>query len=154
MGASFRKVSSGIEQNLNGKLTRAKSIRAFFMRVTLPQYYNAQKKRWDTENSSEEEKWDPLTAGYAKIKLKKFADYPGQGKVTMVATGKLAKSAVGEDLAGSQVLATDRSLTISLNTSYIPYAEYASAARPTMVFGDTTTREMKERLVRYIIRGA
>lgn len=153
MKASFLKIRSGIENDLKAKLTRAQSIKTFFMRVTLNQYYNAQKMRWDTENRSEEEEWLPLSPEYKKEKEKKFAEYPGSGRQLMIATGKLAKSATGMDLEGQEVIATDTSLTINLNTSYLPYAEYAAEVRPVMEFSDKTISEMHAKLRQFIIKG-
>lgn len=119
---SLKKLSNGIEKNLQAKLQRANSLQSFLNRNVYAMYQNFQRTRWMTEGSSEGQQWAPLSPTYAKYKLKRYSEYPGGGSKMLIATQKLFNSVVGPG-QGQRKVVTNRQLTIYTNTDYANFVD-------------------------------
>lgn len=139
-----------IADRLTGLATRAKSLRAFLNTEIIDIYKKAQAERWITENVSEGTKWEAISALYKKQKLTRFKKFPGQGTKTMIATNVLVNATTGKTSGGFLKTVTDRTLTIKINATKVPYAKYASDVRPTMEFGRKTVKKMRTAIKDYI----
>jgi hypothetical protein len=151
--ANLRRTKSGIEDALKATLNRLSKASAYADRVIWPQYQKAQIERWQTENSSQGETWEPLTPQYKKQKRKRFAAYPGAGNALMVATGRLAQGAQGQNPAYFNKLITDKQFVVAVNTGALPYAKYPGVKRPFMVFNQETIDFWTKGLTAYLMRG-
>jgi len=145
------KVKDGITLSIDAMITRGKSVSSFLNRATYPVYQQLQIQRWETENASENESWNPVKPDYATIKRKRYAGFPGGGQKLMVATSKLAFAAQG--LAGALKIVTESSMTVGIDQGFIPYAKYPGADRPYMSFSDDSISKMTDPLVQYIMNG-
>lgn len=150
---SLVKTSSGIEQSLEGMISRGKSVAAFLNRVTFAQYKQAQLRRWETENTSEGKHWEDLNPAYAKRKLKRCSTFPGGGKKIMIATGTLVSAATGQSGALLKVV-SNSGIQVRIDSSAIKYAPYPGIKRPFMQFGYDTESRMVEDVVKYMMTGA
>lgn len=150
---SYLKKQDGITQKLNSMCSRAKDVRAYLDTVVVQQYQKAQIKRWETENQSETGQWKELSSAYSQYKPRRFAKYPGAGKVLMIATGKLVDAATMRG-SGYTKMVTNYGMTIAMDTGSIPYAKYVANLRPFMSFGDSTISQMRQGLTNYIRSGS
>ncbi len=138
----------GIGEYLNGMLDRTKLVRGWLNRVAYPMIIKAQQMRWMTEGASEGEGWAPINPRYAKWKLKKFADYPGGGRKTLIATSRLVKGMTGENLSDHYKLVTDRTLEVGTT---INYARYVNETRNIVELGPETVDSLVQGLKDYIL---
>ncbi len=155
---SLTKMSSSIENALDGMVKRANLVPGYLDRVVYAQYQNAQRERWATENSSPNFTggiWDRLSPSYAQSKLRKYAAAPGGGSKIMIASGALQQSVIGPG-PGHNKIVNDRSIRIYV--SGIDYAEYADEARPFSTWSDIFYRGvyggLKDYLIKNIVRTA
>lgn len=81
-------------------LSKAKQADGALQRVVYPALFvgdnSMQGVRWKTEGASEGRPWAPLSSAYAKLKLRKFAKYPGGGRKLLVATNRLLNANIGK----------------------------------------------------------
>lgn len=151
-------LEDGITKALEGMISRANLSRGYLDRVVYKQYQNAQRKRWETENTSETGQWAsyiPDKDGvlkYPTYKLKKFASSPGGGSKMMIASGKLFAAAVGPG-EGHLKEVGERSLVVGIDTGSVPYAEYPAEKRPIMEFSPATITEWLEGMRDYVMKG-
>jgi phage gpG-like protein len=145
----------GIGKYLKGMLSRTQQVRGWLNRNAYQIIKNAQYMRWMTEGASEGEGWAPLNPKYAKYKLKKFRDYPGQGRKMLVATGRLASAMTGgkrtsqASIAGDAYkLATDTSLEVGTTISY---AKYVNEARNIVELSPETVQALEDELRDYLV---
>lgn len=153
MRANLNRLQNGIAKSLNAMVERAKAPEAYLTGVIWPKYQKAQLARWQSAGGSEGLPWKGLTKPYEKQKKRKFAAYDGGGNVVMVATGRLERAATGEDQGNILRLVTPSGMTISINTTQLPYAKYPGNMRPFMRFAPTTIADWKQGLVAYIGKG-
>lgn len=153
MNANFTQVENRIAESLDAMVSRGRSVASYLNRVLYEKYKKAQIRRWETRNSSEGGTWKALTKPYAERKKKMFAAYPGAGNRLMVATGRLAAAATGEDTGGIYKIVTNSGIEIGINLSSLPYAKYPGALRPFMEFADETVDKWKRGIRAYIARG-
>jgi len=139
-----------ISKDLKAKISRANTVSSYLDRVFARQFAKAQIERWETQNASETGQWQALNTKYATYKKKKFASFPGGGSKMMIATGKLQGAATLRDSAGYLKLTTNKSISISINTGYIPYAIYPGTMRPFMEFSDETERKWSDAITDFI----
>lgn len=150
MRANIVKTSSGIEDNLNGMLTRSKAMSSYLNRVLFRKYQKAQLERWQTEGASEDLQWQPLNKDYERWKKKKFAAYPGSGNAMMIATDRLRSGATGEDSAYYYKMVTDDKFVVGINLGALPYAPYPGVLRSYMKFKEETLDGWRRGLSAYI----
>lgn len=148
MKASFEKTEDKVTKKLEGLLDRSKSLSSYLNRNFYQQYKNLQRNRWMTENASEGQQWEPVTPEYAQYKIKKYSGYPGGGQKLMIRTGVLAAAAQGD--YGSFKLTEERSITVGIDDSIIPYAKYAAKKRPFMKFSDASIAAMREGVIDFL----
>ena len=130
-----------------------------------PLYQKLQTERFQTENSSEGQKWKPIEEEYRTYKLKRFKSYPGGGRKTLVATSTLGGSVIGQ---GAPFQGVDKhvalfkkySMQISVkqggqNATGKPfdYAGYVAEVRPFMKFSEKSVKLMKDELKKFILGG-
>lgn len=151
---SFLRKQNDVTDRLNAMVTRARDVRSYLNTTVVRQYQTAQLNRWQTENASESDTWDSLNDRYAKWKAKKFASYPGGGKVMLVREGKLVSAATLRDGgASSYKIVTQTGIRIGINDGNLPYAKWVAGKRPFMSFGDATLSEMRAGLRAFIGKG-
>lgn len=134
---------------------KPEAIRGYFMRYVLPQYKNAQRERWASENNTQGTQWKELASdAYAKrkIKLAREKGYPGGGTKLMILSGNLVGAATGEN-KGLYVISAGTQFTIGVSTDAVPYAGYASKARPIMQFNKETINEWVKPLRKLLVGG-
>lgn len=138
-------------------VSRGKSPKVFLATTAFKMYLNAQRKRWQTENLSEGNKWpsyeqtfkdNKSAEAYRKMKLRKFASFPGGGKKMMIATGTLLMSVLGQG-KGSRKIVTDRSLIVGTS---IEYAKWVNINRPIFEFKDLK-QKIKKEFQRWMMKG-
>jgi hypothetical protein len=151
---SFLKKQTGVTDNLKAMVGRAKDVRSYLDTVVVRQYQKAQLARWQTEGASEGMPWAPLTLPYAKYKAKKHAGDPGDGKVLMIATGKLSEAATLASMDAVLKVVTSTGITIGIDSGVLAYARYAGNMRPFMQFSDQTISDMRAGLKNYIKNGS
>ncbi len=142
---------------MKGMLSRSKQVRGWLNRVAYPKIIQAQQMRWMTEGASEGEGWAPLKSEtYAKYKLKKYRDYPGQGRKLLVATSRLVDAMTGGNniwtsgagKAGDHYkLVTDSSLETGTT---IAYAKYVNEQRNIVDLSPETVNELTNELIKYL----
>lgn len=147
-------IQSGVQAKLQMMVEKGKSMSSYFNRITFQNFKNVQNARFQTENASQGDKWEPIDpeSRYGKLKPKKFATYPGAGRALMVATGKLASGALAKDSANYYKAVTDRSFIIGMNLDSVPYAKHAGDARPYMTVNSETLAIWKKNIVAYMTR--
>lgn len=143
----LKKVEDTVTNRLNEMISRGRDARAFMVRVVRPTYQNAQRKRFQTENTSEGNQWDELNPKYAKYKLKKFAGFPGGGRKINIATGKMMSSLILEESSSFSEIATNFSYIITFD---VPYMKYVDEVRPVLQFRDEFYSEIKSKLRAYL----
>jgi hypothetical protein len=147
--SALKKKVSSIEKRLNSMLENANKAPAFFARVVEPEYKSAQAERWKSENKSQGAPWTRLDPEYKKQKLKRYADYPGSGTKTMIATNRLVNSILGKSQEYRQVIG-DKKMVISTT---VPYAEFADADRSISKFSPEFYRDLRARWLKFIKTG-
>lgn len=153
-GATFTQKSNGIKKNLEGKLTRARTVQSYLNTVVVRQYIQAQIKRWQTENASEGSAWAQLSPKYLAWKKKKFANSPGGGNAILYATGKLANAAMLRDGGtNSYKIVTSTGIEIGISDDSLKYAKWVAQKRPFMQFSRATIAEMRKGISDYIRKG-
>lgn len=154
---SLRIDTDGIGKFLNGMLSRSKQVRGWLNRVAYPKIIEAQQMRWQSEGASEGEPWKALDDKYAKYKLKKFRDYPGQGRKMLVATGRLVSGMTGGNNVWSSgsyragdhyKLVTENSLETGTTISY---AKFVNEARNFTELSPETVQRLEEELREYLV---
>lgn len=150
---SLRKVQDGIGDDLRAIVSRGRNASAYLDRVIWPAYQQAQVDRWASENSSQGPRWNALSPSYAKSKPKRFAAYPGGGRALMVATSRLSQGAQGRDTAYFMRSITDKTITVAINLSALPYASYPAKTRPFMNFSDEQISEWTDGVAQYVMKG-
>lgn len=150
----MRVIEDGIRADLTGKLTRARTIDSYLNTNLFRQWQKAQLERWKTDNASEGERWLPIDpeSPYGKRKPVKYASYPGGGKVTMVATGKLMYAATGRGPGFLKQVSSTRAM-FGVSLADVPYAAYAGEDRPFMEISDETDAEFRAGISRYLMQG-
>jgi hypothetical protein len=141
-------------------LSRARLVDGWLNRVAYREILKVQKRRWETEGSSEGVPWAPVTSlAYKTYKLKKFRDYPGAGRKSLIATGRLAYSMTQDKaLANDQVRASDHGKLVAGNRlvveSFVPYGKYQEEqGRDLTTLSDDTIKRLAEGLRDYIMKG-
>jgi hypothetical protein len=143
-------VSRGIEKQLQRYLDREAALQSYLNKNVVEQYRNIQRRRWMTENVSEDPKgWPSLNTQYAERKRKLFASYPGRGTKMMIRTGDLFESVIGPG-KGFRKITTPRSLIISTTN---PYAADANAMRDFTSYSAKTRADLYLGIAAFIFRG-
>lgn len=145
----------GIGEYFNQMAQRASVVDGWLNRVAYPEILKAQAKRWMTKGASEGNSWDEITPSYAKIKQRRFADYPGSGRRLLIATGRLAFSmTLDPSLRGAKSSTADhgkivgnKQLTIE---SFVPYGTYVNEDRDITTLGKETTKRLADMLHDYV----
>ncbi len=150
MDARITQLEQGIRFRLDGMVQRGKSTSAYLNRNLLEQFKNAQRERFQTENSSQQGKWEPLDARYLKRRMRKF---PASGKAILVRTQRMAKGAQGLDSSYYYKTVSDNSFVFGINLGALPYAKYPGMVRPFMSFKKETLEEWHKGIGDYIFRG-
>lgn len=141
---------NGIADHLNGMAERSKRLTGWLNRVAYPELLKVQRVRWQTEGSSEGDKWVALEPNYKRSKLKKFADYPGGGTKMLVATSRLVGSMTGDNKADHWKLVKGNQLTMG---SIVPYAGYVDESRNITALSDDTVSRLARMARAYIMNG-
>jgi len=143
------KVVDGISKWADQALKRSESngIRAWLNRYAYPEILKVQLKRWQTEGSSEGERWESLNPDYAKSKLKRFGTYPGGGRKMLIATGRLYQSMTGRSSEGRKLVENTK-LTLA---STVPYGGYVDDKRDITTLSDSTVERFAEELLKYLV---
>ena len=110
------------------------------------EFRKIEKEQFAGEGIGPSGKWKPLSAVYAKRKIKKYGNQP-----ILQASGRLAKSLTGTT-ADSVLEKTAQELTIGTNVPYAGYHQRGSKARPPVDLseqqldriGTVITRKMKQ----------
>lgn len=141
---------NGIANTLNAMAERSKLVTGWLNRVAYPELLKVQRVRWQTEGSSEGEKWDELNPSYRTAKLRKFRDYPGGGRKMLVATSRLVGSMTGDNKAEHWKLLKGNELQMG---SIVPYAGFVDDSRDITSLGDATVDRLVRSLRAYIVTG-
>lgn len=141
---------NGIADFLNGMADRAKLMTGWLNRVAYPELQKVQRARWQTEGSSEGEKWDALNPNYKTLKLRKFRDYPGGGRKMLVATSRLVGSMTGDNKTDHWKLVKGNELQMGTN---VPYAGYVDDSRDITTLSEATVDRLAESARDYIVNG-
>lgn len=149
---SFIEAEKGIEKNLESMMNRANSVSSYLNRNLFRQIQKAQMTRWQTEGASEGFSWEPLDEKYLAYKRKKYANSPGAGSITLVATGKLQLGALGRDSNYYYKTVTNTRFIFGINTGELPYALYPGQVRPYMKFSDEHVADMKRGIRDFIVK--
>ena len=120
--ASFKKIHDTVSTRLDQMVRDLDDSRQFIKKAVIPMYSNAQRKRFQTENESEGEKWLPITKETLAYKLKHFGSYAGGGTKTLIRTGVLYQSLFPAGKFNRTIPAKRSFVTIS----EVEYAEYVS----------------------------
>ena len=146
-------------------LKAEKGIQAALARDIYVLYQNAQAKKFQSVSNaggvtSEGDYWPSLTEDYRRQKMKRFSRFTGTGKRMLIATGTLAKAAIGEvrdgtnPITGQSVtqryLTEPRRLVVTLSGDY---AGYVNERRKIMNFGEKFWQNAKERIKLYFKEG-
>jgi hypothetical protein len=141
---------NGIADFFNDMADRSKLMAGWLNRVAYPELIKVQRVRWQTEGSSEGEKWDALNPSYRTLKLKKFADYPGGGRKMLVATSRLVTSMTGENKEEHWKLVKGNELQMG---SIVPYAGFVDDSRDITTLSDETVERLADMAADYIVNG-
>ena len=159
MKAKLTPKDTNIEDRLKGMLTRAGLLASFMQRVTLQDYIDAQKRRFETKNSSEGATWKSLNEQYAERKARDFADAPGGGKEIMIRTGNLYFNAIGrgsgfrKEITNSKfIVGIDPAGALDPKTGK-EYVQYAAEVRPFMEFSELTLSKWRKKIADYVEAG-
>lgn len=128
MKPTLKVTSEGATLKIDSMLDRGRAMQSFLNRNIYRIYQNAQRDRWETENSSQSgngQRWEPLNRDYAIRKRKIYQNYEGGGTKMLVATGKLYKSVIGPGQGQRKVVTNDK---LYIATS-IGYGQYVDEAR-------------------------
>lgn len=145
---SIKSVQSGISEWLTACADRVNLIDGYLNRVVKQDYINAQRDRFDSENSGEDflgGRWQGLDSKYSEYKKRVFSSYPGSGAKLNVRTSNLMQSLLlsdtfypspapkkikaknkGEQMAGSLAVVDAASIHIY---TLVPYAEHVDEVR-------------------------
>ncbi len=149
MSVTLKTVSDGINKMLQGMLKRERALEGYFNRTILAEYKNLQRKRWMTENVSEDApQWAALDPLYVIRKLGKYASYPGMGRRKLIATGRLYQSVIGMGPDFHKVV-TNRG--VRLYTS-VPYAMAVDRDRPFTEWSEKSERMIKRRVAQFVFK--
>jgi len=130
-------------------LQRERALEGYFNRYILAEYKNLQRKRWMTENQSEDApQWAPLDPLYVIRKLKKYGSYPGMGRRKLVATGRLYQSVIG---VGDEFHKVVTNRGVRLYTS-VPYAMRVDHDRPFTNWSDASEKMLKKRVANFVFK--
>lgn len=152
--------TKSISKFFGDMLDRTNLVTGWLNRVGYPMLLKAQQMRWQTEGASEGVNWAPLTSrNYKTYKLKRFADYPGGGRKTLIATGRLAYSmTLSSNLESNKSKDGDHYKLVQGNKlemgTFVPYAKYQQQADRDMVtIGPDTEQALVDNLRDYIVKG-
>ncbi len=148
--ASIEQVQGGIRFRLEGMIARGRSPSAFLNRNFLAMFKNAQRERFQTENSSQQGKWKALDPLYVRRRRKAF---PGSGNAILVRTGRMAQGAQAIDSAYYYKTVSDDRFVLGINLGALPYATYPGRTRPFMSFTEETLTKWHQAIGDYIFRG-
>lgn len=148
MKLSFSK--TGIQDYLNGMLDRTRLVTGWLNRVAYPMIIKDQRLRWQTEGSSEGASWEPLNPRYARVKLKRFAAYPGAGRKMLVATSRLVSGMTGDNTSDHYKLVQDTRIYVGTT---IAYAKFVDEKRDITQLSDSSVDEIVSGLADYLVGG-
>ena len=140
----------GAGQYLMGMLDRSRLVDGWLNRVAYPTVIAKQRKRWETEGSSEGETWAPLNPAYAARKLKRFRDYPGAGRKMLIATSNLVSSVTGDKTDNHYKLVSGNRLETGTTISY---GAWVNEKRDFVTLDQATIDELKAGLIAYLQSG-
>jgi hypothetical protein len=141
---------NGISQHLNNMIDRSRAIDGWLNRVAYPAIIKAQRVRWQSEGESEGETWTPLNPRYARQKLKRYRDYPGQGRKMLIATGALIASMTGDDQSKHFKLVGNQRLEVG---TMLGYAGYVDDVRDITTLSQATLDDLADNLGDYLTGG-
>lgn len=151
MSKGIATIANGIEKQLEGMVNRVNLLPGYLSRVVYKQYQNAQRERWQTENTTayvDGGQWAPLDPAYRAYKEKKFKDYPGGGRKILIRTKRLMDSVVGP--AQEQgVLVDERSIRI---LTMVPYANFVDEVRTFSNFSALFYRDVYKGIGQYLLK--
>jgi len=151
---------NAVEEFHKGLVAKAGNAQAMFARDIYKIYVASQKRRWETENSSEGDRWAELSPATKISKRKRWAGAPGAGNVMMVQSSFLVKNVTGEDLTAHRRLITPKVFEVSLDPGVqvaaykgrpFSYAKFTNKIRPYMRFGKVTIDKMRKALKKYFM---
>jgi hypothetical protein len=166
-------VRKGVVEGLERMIDRKNALQGYLARNVYRRYQKAQMERFKTEGASEGPTWKPLSPKYAARKKiiygggpkHKFVggsgegrpwepdgnwpSYPGKGTKMLIATGRLQKSVIGQELKDHRVLVTGSKIEVS---STVPYGGYVEETRMVMSeLSQETTDEMLEGIMKFLV---
>lgn len=142
----IKRIEKGGEKRFKQLLDRARESRTFLNTYVYRTYQNAQRNRWMSENTTQGRQWKALDPVYKKRKLTKFAEYDGQGRKMLVATGRLYKSVFGDSSEHRKIVdATE----LRISTS-VPYAVYVDEVRTFTKFDREFFRDISKKWREYL----
>lgn len=146
-------VVDGIGDHLKQMLDRANLAQGWLNRVAYPEILRVQRLRWQTEGSSQGEKWAPIkNDSYKRSKLKRFRDCPGGGSKLLIATARLVQSMTGENKEEHWKLVTPKRLETG---TIVPYAKYIEDnGRDITTLSEETAATLADSFMKYIIEGS
>jgi hypothetical protein len=149
---SIARIEKGVTRRMDEMLARAKASEQFFTRVIKKAYLNTQQSRWKTENAfpfCAGGEWTALDSKYAERKKRDFAGFPGQGRLMMIATGRLYDSIMGKSKDYREIV-TNRSIAWATT---VPYAKYANEARTFSAFSKDFYGNLGKFYSEYVAKG-
>lgn len=133
-------------------LSRERQADAALNSVVYPMLFkgddSAQAQRWMSEGASEGEPWRPLTAAYAKRKLKKHAKDPGGGTKLLVATSRLLDANTGRPDQGGDLNKIVMNGVLHVRIG-VPYAKFVNKQREIRHFSSGTYQNVKRAVRQY-----
>ena len=145
--------NDNILRSLTEMMDRTKLGAGYLNRVVYNQYKRRQRKRWMTENVSEQQpKWAALTPAYESYKKKKWASYPGAGSKTMIRTQRLFNAVTGDNDKSEhrKIIIGKTRIEIGWTT---PYAVFTEEMRPVNTWDPKQDKQMYDGFVKYLMDG-
>lgn len=157
MNVKLKLSADGIGDFFRGMLDRARQIDGWLNRVAYPELLRYQAQRWKTQNANAGGTWKPVSEKYAKWKSKKYGAFPGGGRKTLIARGKLAYSmTLQSSLAASEAATKDDHYKLVAGNklemgSFVRYAKFVEAqGRDITSLSNEFTKDLAKRLGEYL----
>jgi len=150
---------SSVTKQFESLMSRSRFVDGWLNRVAYPQLLNVQRERWQTEGGSQGSQWKPISEKTKQSKLKRFRDYPGGGRKSLIATGRLAYSmTLTKSLRSDKASDSDHYKLVSGQKlamgSFVPYAKYQEEkGRDLTSLSEDTQEKLVKSLKDYIVNG-
>lgn len=157
MASGMKKIKDTVSDRLKAMIEKGKSAEGFFAQVAYPEYRNAQRKRFLTENDSQGNKWSPLNAKYKEWKRVNYAGWVGDGQKTNIRSGRLITSLLGKSFGEGESVDGTKEHRLMIQDKFmlvgttVPYAKHVDDVRPIMQFKKEFIDSLKTKYLHYVV---